>query len=342
MIKPTTGNILHADVEAIINTVNCVGVMGRGIALQFKKAYPDNFIAYKKACDLQEVIPGKMFVFETGYNINPKYIINFPTKRHWKGNSKIEDIEIGLVALVKEIQTRNIRSIAIPPLGAGLGGLDWNIVKKIIVQSLSSIENEVDVYIYEPQGAPENDRMVKSQKTPNMTEGRAILITLINRYLKGLLDPYITLLEIHKLMYFVQESGQPLRLKYVKGDYGPYAENLRHVLHAIEGHYIIGYSDGGDNPKKEIQLIPQAVKDAETYLNNNQKILDRFLRVTELINGFESSDGMELLATAHWLKTKEKTEDLTSGFYNWNYKKQRYSERQIQIAENTLKTNHWL
>ena len=121
-IELRTGDIFKADADAIVNTVNCVGIMGRGIALQFKNAYPSNFKAYKAACDAEQVQPGRMFVFETG-KFTPRFIINFPTKRHWKGKSRIEDIEAGLVALTDEIKSRGIKSIAIPPLGAGLGSV---------------------------------------------------------------------------------------------------------------------------------------------------------------------------------------------------------------------------
>src|SRR5271169_1518288 len=129
MIEFASGDILQADVEALVNTVNCVGIMGRGIALQFKNAFPGNFKAYEAACAREEVQPGKMFVFETEALTNPKYIINFPTKRHWRGKSRIEDIEAGLTALGAEIRTRGIQSVAIPPLGCGLGGLDWEEVR---------------------------------------------------------------------------------------------------------------------------------------------------------------------------------------------------------------------
>ncbi len=125
MIEHMTGDILTADAEALVNTVNCVGIMGRGIALQFKHAFPENFAAYARACKEGAVEPGKMFVFPTGRLANPKYIINFPTKRHWRGKSRMQDIDSGLGALVDEIRARDIRSIAIPPLGSGLGGLDW-------------------------------------------------------------------------------------------------------------------------------------------------------------------------------------------------------------------------
>ncbi|MCO6433648.1 type II toxin-antitoxin system antitoxin DNA ADP-ribosyl glycohydrolase DarG, partial [Nitrosomonas nitrosa] len=240
MIEFTRGDILQADVEAIVNTVNCVGVMGRGIALQFKKAWPKNFKAYAAACKKNEVQPGKLFVFATQQLANPRYIINFPTKRHWRDASRMEDIDSGLDALAATIREKHIQSIAIPPLGCGLGGLDWNQVKQKIEQSLSALP-DVYVLIYEPQGAPENDRVAHTPSAPKMTAGRAVLIELLQRYLAGLLDPTISLLEVHKLLYFMQEAGQPLRLKYQKAHYGPYAENLRHVLNAIEGHFISGY-----------------------------------------------------------------------------------------------------
>ena len=169
-IELTTGNILRADAEAIVNTVNCVGVMGRGIALQFKKAFPANFRAYALACDDGEVQPGRMFVFDTGAFTNPRYIINFPTKRHWKGKSRIEDIESGLVALAQEVRERGIKSVAIPPLGSGLGGLDWDEVRPRIEAALRDAP-DLDVLIYQPNGAPE---VVKSREVPKMTPGRRV------------------------------------------------------------------------------------------------------------------------------------------------------------------------
>src|SRR5436309_3172063 len=162
-IELKTGDLLKADAEAIVNTVNCVGIMGRGIALQFKKAFPANFHAYARACEDGEVQPGKMFVFDSGSFTNPRYIINFPTKRHWKGKSRIEDIESGLVALAHEISERGIKSIAIPPLGAGLGGLDWGDVRPRIEAALRDLPN-LHVLIYQPKGAPD---VIKSRDVPN-------------------------------------------------------------------------------------------------------------------------------------------------------------------------------
>lgn len=151
MITFTSGDILRADAEAIVNTVNCVGAMGRGIALQFKKAWPENFKAYAAACKQKEVKPGNMFITETGQLTNPKYIINFPTKRHWRDGSKIDDVGLGLDALVQEIRVKNIKSIAIPPLGCGLGGLDWTEVRQLIEAKLGDLNN-VEILVYEPKG----------------------------------------------------------------------------------------------------------------------------------------------------------------------------------------------
>jgi O-acetyl-ADP-ribose deacetylase (regulator of RNase III) len=151
MIEFTTGDMLEAHAEALVNAVNCVGIMGRGLALQFKEAFPDNFRSYVAACGRGEVQPGRMFVFETGRPISPKYIVNFPTKRHWKSNSRLEDVEAGLVALRGEIEQRRIRSIAVPALGAGLGGLPWKAVRSRIEAALAGL-SETRVTVFEALG----------------------------------------------------------------------------------------------------------------------------------------------------------------------------------------------
>ncbi|RUO56260.1 macro domain-containing protein [Pseudidiomarina homiensis] len=344
MLELTRGDILRADVEAIVNTVNCVGVMGRGIALQFKKAWPANFEAYAMACKNNQIKPGQMFVFETGQLANPRFIINFPTKRHWRGASRLEDIDAGLQALVAEIKRLNIGSIAIPPLGAGLGGLDWDVVRERIEAAMRPL-SEVEILVFEPSGAPQTDQIAKSKKTPLMTAGRAVLIELMERYLKGLLDPTISLLEVHKLLYFMQEAGEPLRLRYQKAHYGPYAQNLRHVLNALEGHFISGYADGGDSPEKELHLVPGAVQEAQEYLKAYSDTRERFERVSQLVEGFESPQGLELLSTVHWLKKHDNTNDgdeLVARVHAWNKRKQIFTSRQIQIAEGVLNKHRWL
>jgi len=344
MIEYKSGSILTEDVEALVNTVNCVGVMGRGIALQFKNAFPANYKAYASACKRGEVVPGRMFVFETEEMINPRYIINFPTKRHWKGKSRMEDIETGLTALKQELRERGIRSIAIPPLGCGLGGLDWNEVKPRIEATLSELP-EVAAVVYEPQGYPAEAPVNASTDVPRMTPGRAALVSLIERYLSGLLDPFITLLEVHKLMYFLQEAGEPLRLRYVKADFGPYAENLRHVLHAIEGHLTVGYLDGGDAPGKQISLVPAALDDASRFLGDKPETRKRIERVAELVEGFETPFGLELLSTVHWVIRQDSatsSDKVIDTVYRWNERKKQFSPRQLKIAMDTLSRHGWV
>jgi O-acetyl-ADP-ribose deacetylase (regulator of RNase III) len=344
MISYTSGDILNADVEALVNTVNCVGIMGRGIALQFKNMFPENFEAYASACALDAMHPGKMFVFETGQLTNPRYIINFPTKRHWKGKSRIEDIDSGLVALREEIVRRGIRSIAVPPLGSGLGGLDWSAVKPRIVSALAPLQ-DVDVRIYEPKGAPEASAMVRSLEVPKMTPGRAALIVLMQRYIGGLMDPFVSLLEVHKLLYFMQEAGEGLRLRYRKAHYGPFAENLTHLLRTVEGHFISGYADGGDAPEKLLEIVPGAIADAEAKLAAAVETRDRFDHVASLVDGFETPFGLELLATVHWVSRHEgarTVDEVISATYSWNDRKRRFSRDQLALAHEVLSRKGWL
>ena len=347
MVRFKTGDLLAEDAEALVNTVNCVGVMGRGIALQFKKEFHENFLAYSKACKDDEVRPGRMFVFETHQLANPRYIVNFPTKRHWRGNSRMEDVEAGLRDLVDVIRKRNIRSIAIPPLASGLGGLAWDEVRPRIEESLRSLDDLGDrrIVIFEPYGAPEVAHMVRKRKVPKMTPARAVLVGLMRRYLNGLLDPFVTLLEVHKLMYFMQLAGEPLKLRYAKGLYGPYAKNLRHLLHEVEGHFISGYADGGDAPDKPLELVPGAVEDAAAFLESSAATRQRFDRVTDLIEGFESDFGLELLSTVHWVVAKEQPrtfDEVAARVYAWNQRKKQFSLRQLRIAVEVLSQKGWI
>ena len=343
MIEYRTGDILQADVEALVNTVNCVGVMGRGIALQFRNAYPENFRAYAAACAKREVQPGRMFVHSTGKLMNPRLIVNFPTKRHWREKSSMADIESGLAALARTVREYGLGSIAVPPLGCGLGGLRWEAVRPRIEAAMRALPH-VRVLVYEPAGAPASATMAHGA-TPKMTPGRAALIGLLRRYLDGLLDPFVTLLEAHKLLYFMQVAGEPLRLEFRQGLYGPYADNLRHVLHQMEGHYIVGYGDGGDMPGKRLRLLPDAVRIAEESLRHCPETRQHFERVADLTTGFESPFGLELLASVHWVIDRLQAlrpEDVVAHVHGWNRRKRQFSKRQILLARDTLAEKSWV
>ncbi len=334
MINYKTGDLLNEQTDAIVNTVNCVGIMGKGIALQFKKRWPENFSLYELACKRNEVVPGKMFIFTTGTFSNPKFIINFPTKRHWKGKSRIEDIKSGLVDLVQIIKKLEIKSISLPPLGCGLGGLEWDEVKPIIENAFSSVP-EVECVVYLPKETNPSEENFKNKIAPKMTNGRAALVYLINQYLKAGLDPFITLLEIHKLMYLLQESGENLRLSYSKEYFGPYCSNLRHVLIEIEGYLIKGY-DGSDKPDKEINLVPGSFEESLTLIEQSPSLKSHITDVMKFVDGFESSFGLELLSTVHWLVFHENVKtypEVVSKVHEWNKrKKEIFNEFHIQKA----------
>jgi len=216
----------------------------------------------------------------------------------------MEDIEAGLQTLVAEVRKRDIHSVAIPPLGCGLGGLRWADVRTRIEEAFQDLD-DVQVLLYEPKGAPSAEKMVHSKKAPGLTVGRAALLVLMRRYLAAVMDPFVTLLEIHKLVYFMQEAGEDLKLQYNKGLYGPYARNLRHVLILMEGHFISGYGDAEDNPEREINLLSEVLPQAEGFLENHPSTRKHFKRVVDLISGFETPFGMELLSTVHWIANRE-------------------------------------
>jgi O-acetyl-ADP-ribose deacetylase (regulator of RNase III) len=343
MIEHVSGNLLEADAEALVNTVNTVGIMGKGIALQFRQAYPENYEAYRSACELGEVELGRMFVFHTGELSNPRHIVNFPTKRHWKGKSNLADIEAGLTALVKWVRTERIRSIAVPPLGCGNGGLNWDDVRPRIEEAFAAVP-ETRVLVYAPAGVPAAEQMPVATKTPNMTAGRAALIGLLSNY--DVPGYRLTMLEVQKLAYFLQSAGEPLRLKFVKERYGPYAETLHHVLQRLEGHFIRGYGDRSMDAS--IRLLPNAREQADQFLEQHPDTRQRLQRVSELIDGFESPYGMELLATVHWV-AQESNAARSDAFaavrcvHAWSdHKKRTFRQEHIQVAWQRLREQQWL
>ena len=236
-----------------------------------------------------------MLIFDNGRLLNPRYVINFPTKRHWRGKSLIGDIRSGLKALIDDIQRLDIQSIAVPPLGCGLGGLDWGEVRPMIEKAFAEVP-DVRVLLFAPAGPPDAKKMPVRTTRPHLTPARALFIKLMDAY--AALDYSRTLLEVQKLAYFLQEAGEPLRLKYEAGHYGPYAANLNKVLEVMEGHFIRGYGDS-QKPQAEIELLPGSLEEATGFLAGKAESLQRLNQVSQLIEGFETPYGMELLATVH-------------------------------------------
>jgi O-acetyl-ADP-ribose deacetylase (regulator of RNase III) len=341
MLESCSGNLLEAEVEALVNTVNCVGVMGKGLALQFKQAFPENFQEYRRACQSGEVKPGQMFIVPTGRLTNPRYIINFPTKRHWKNPSRIEDIETGLLAVIETVKRLGIRSIAVPPLGCGNGGLAWSRVAPLIETAFAQVP-EVQVLIFEPPGA-ESKEVTVSTSFPPLTRARALLIVLMEQYLS--LDYPLTTLEIQKLAYLLQAAGEPLRLQFIQGEQGPYAANLHSVLHQLEGHTIEGYRPNDDGA--EIRLRPGAAQSAQDCLADTPttSILNR---VTRLIEGYESPYSLEVLAIVHWVMQADpqaaaNVERAIAAVKEWQLgQRKSFKPQHVKQAWQRLQEQRWL
>ena len=343
MIKFMQGDLLQQQVDAIVNTVNCVGIMGKGIALQFKNKWPNNYKAYAQACKNNQVCLGKMFVCEVGslFEPQPKFIINFPSKDHWRSKSKLADIEAGLQDLVKQINKLQIKSIAIPPLGCGLGGLNWNIVKPLMQKYLATLSN-VEIIIFEP-----SDKVKPSakliEKNLKMTIGRAAILLLLDTY-RQLGDAGASKLELQKLVYFLQLLGVDFKLQFKKYKYGPYADALRHALDNMHGSYI--ESAGDMLVEGEMRAVAPALESAKQFVAKDENIKQQLDKIAELITGFNTMYGMELLATVHWVAKHENATSAEQAYdkiQQWNPRKQRIMRLDhITVAWNHLKRLKWI
>jgi O-acetyl-ADP-ribose deacetylase (regulator of RNase III) len=322
MITFAKGDILKSNAEVLVNSVNLQGVMGKGVALAFKKAFPQNYKEYVKACKEKVIDIGKVFVTQTNL-LSPRYIVNIPTKDHWRNPSKLEYIEAGLKDLIRWISLSNINSIAIPPLGSGQGRLNWQSVKSLMLKYVGALPATIDVVIYEP--SQEFDRVAESQipVKSKLTPTRVMLLYLMKQY--RTVGNEINLLVVQKLAYFLQKFGEPLRLRFEKGYYGPYAHNLIPVLKAMNGHYL-QYKSASVKPETIISLKVHKDDHLDFYFENTltQVQRNRVKLLLEFIEGFESPFGLELLATVDFIMQKEKLvhpPDVMMNIQKWTRRK---------------------
>lgn len=325
MISYAKGNLLDADVEAVVNTVNTVGVMGKGIALLFKDAFPRNFKEYAAACKRGEVEVGRMFVTATEELIGPKWVINFPTKRHWRQRTKLEWITEGLGNLRKVLEEESIGSVAIPPLGCGNGGLDWRDVRPVIEDALGSLSG-VEVIVYEPTSEYQN--VAKRSGVEKLTPARALIAELVRRY--SILGFECSLLEIQKLAWFLGRNlkrlglDDPMDLRFKANKFGPYAHRLTHLLNALDGSYLHCEKRIADaSPLDAIWFNDSKKEHVALYLQSEEArdYQEALEETSALIDGYQSPHGMELLATVDWLICEEgiapTVEDVTNGLRKW-------------------------
>ncbi|MCH9844578.1 MAG: macro domain-containing protein [Alphaproteobacteria bacterium] len=325
-------DILETDAEAIINTVNCVGVMGKGLALKFKEKFPENYKIYKKYCEQKKLKTGNVLVTEFGGALSNdhKYLMNFPTKQHWRGKSKIEYIEQGLDDLILKIKKHNISSVAIPPLGCGNGGLNWDDVHDLVKKKLQPISDKTNIIIYAPP--------IKLR----MTESRALLIKILHDF-SPYFDYYVSHIIVQKIAYLLKSLGVDDYPEFKKNAYGPYSEGLENALKKMAERKFIKLSDDfDDNPDSKILVTAEAIESAHQFFETlNQKTQQKYYaiidKLSKLIDRYESSFGLELLTTAHFLITSgnnklSDAEEVVNGFEQW-------SDRKKNIFDKTLIEN---
>jgi O-acetyl-ADP-ribose deacetylase (regulator of RNase III) len=330
------GNLLDAPVEALVNTVNTVGIMGKGIALQMKNAFPENTKAYTRAVKEGGIKLGEVLVVPVNPINSVKYIINFPTKAHWRFPSKLEWIKNGLQDLRNKLIAHSIASVALPPLGCGNGGLNWNDVKPVIEAALNDLP--INIIVYEP--SVEIQALLKKEdktSASRLTPVRAMLLQLLYRY--RALGEFTSEFAAEKLSYFLQRFGdKQLKLDFQKGLYGPYSGKVRHILYAMNGYYLKGYEQKDAKPFEALELIVERSSEVKEYNEKNLTQYDksRLELISSFIDGFESPYGLELLATVDFLIQEEKSLELDSvkkGLSNWSQRKlELFKEQHIPLA----------
>lgn len=320
MIHYINSNLLESRAEALVNTVNTVGIMGKGIALQFKNQFPENYKSYKNACKSGEIRIGKLFITKEASILGgEKIIINFPTKTDWRKPSEYSYIEEGLKELVQVIQEKNISSIAIPPLGAGNGGLKWDKVKVLIEAYLSDIDSEI--YIYQPDTVIQE--ALKKERV-KLTPARAMLLAVLFDLVKN--GEFVSEFSAEKIAYFLQRFGAKdiFKLDFKPNFYGPYSGKVKHVLHYLNGSYISGYSAKDKKPFDELGLMMDAENEVDEYLNNVIDYKDVVLKTKAFLSGFYADFGLELLSTIDFIMINEKTKsviEITKHLENWSDRK---------------------
>jgi O-acetyl-ADP-ribose deacetylase (regulator of RNase III) len=321
VITYVKGNILDSTAPVLVNTVNTVGVMGKGIALQFKKAFPDNFRAYSQACKTGDIAIGKLFLSkDNNIATGEKLIVNFPTKTDWRKSAEYNYIEAGLKDLIRIILSYDIKMIALPPLGAGNGGLEWERVKKIIEKMLSSLP-DVEIVVYEPTS--QIKEYLKSERV-KLTDARALLLAVLYDLVKN--GEYVSEFSSEKVCYFMQRFGaeQYFKLTFEPNFYGPYSGKVRYILNVLNGSYIMGYSDMNKKPFDPLTLMSDGYDIVKDYIDNKLFLKEIVEKTTDFLTGFYSDFALELLSSVDYIACQEKTLDkliIYNKLNEWNDRK---------------------
>jgi len=339
MISFVTGDLLQANAEALVNTVNTEGIMGKGLALQFKKAFPNNYKIYRAACEDKSFAIGDLVITnDDSLLYGKKIIINLPTKTSWRKSSEYSYIESGLKKLVEIIAKRHIKSIAIPPLGSGQGGLNWEKVKKMMEEYLTDVNAEI--FIYEPSASIKE---VLKKERVKLTPARAMLLAILYEFIKN--GEFISEFAAEKTAYFLQRFGAEnvFNLDFKQYFYGPYSGKVKYVLNYLNGSYITGYVSMDKKPFEELEIIMDSESDVLDFLKKetNPQYLQIVEKTKAFLSGFYSSFGLELLSTVDFITRENKTKEpdfIMAKLNSWNNRKRTMfsNEKFIQQAIDRL------
>jgi len=343
MINFIEGNLLESDAEALVNPVNTVGVMGKGLALQFKDQFPENYKIYLKACKEKKLTVGHLLIHkEESSTGDKKIIINFPTKTTWRAPSEYAYIEEGLKKLAGAIKDQGIKSVAIPALGAGNGGLEWAKVKGLFIQYLSNID--AAIFIYQPNYTIKE--IVKNEKV-QLTPARAMLLAVLFDLVKN--GEFVSEFAAEKIAYFLQRFGgkEIFNLEFAPNFYGPYSGKVKHVLHYLNGSYITGYGGKDKRPFEELGIMMDTESDVLAYLEESASDIHKktVAKTKAFLEGFYSSFGLELLSTIDFIAQKNNTKSvdlITSNLANWSNRKNTMfsNPKYIELAIDKLLKNN--
>lgn len=329
MIRFVTGDIFNAQVDAIVNTVNLMGVMGKGIALQFKERFSNNFIIYQQACRNKTIDIGNSLVVHEKWRGQDMLVINFPTKKHWRYPSQYVFIEKGLDNLVEIIRHYGIKSIAIPPLGAGNGGLEWPKVRQLIVEKLSNVD--CMIYVFEPGHVAETQ-----DKDVKLTPARALLVYMLDRMQQEGYDA--TAFTAVKSVYFLQRFGAVniFNLRFIPYIYGPYCDSVRHMLHHIDGAYVRGFADMTKKPFEPFDIMHERMDEVRRYVEQNIMLSDIVYRTCEFLKDNWDDFSLELLSSIDYLMTENPSasvDEIYAKLRAWSPRKSNlFSDKQYTIA----------
>lgn len=338
MIIYKKGNILESEADALVNTVNTQGVMGKGIALQFKNAFPSNYKIYQDICRNGNFQIGDLLIVEeNGLISGKKTIINFPTKTSWRKPSEYSYIEKGLDKLVQVIEEKKINSIAIPPLGSGNGGLNWEIVKKMIEDKMSHLP--IDVFIYEPNS--QIKEKLKEERV-QLTGARAMLLFMLYKLVAN--GEFVSEFSSEKICYFLQRFGakEHFKLEYKPNFYGPYSGKVKYVINYLNGSYIMGYSSMDKKPFETLDLVSDGFEKVESYILSKPNLVQIVNKTESFLDGFYSEFALELLSTVDYISLNKETFDLEiikSELESWNERKRTLfsNDRFLNISINHLR-----